>query len=99
MLRITFADRGDATTVALEGRLAGPWVDELTRSWAELTSARRAAAISVDLDSVTFIDDSGRALLQRMHDEGAALVASGCMTCGIVAEIRKQQPAKSPRRP
>jgi ABC-type transporter Mla MlaB component len=72
----------------LEGRLAGAWVDELARCWTGLTAVRDARSVRVDLEAVTFIDAAGKALLRRMHERGAALLASGCMTRAILAEIK-----------
>jgi len=89
MLRFTASIRPDGTTVALEGRLAGPWVDELRASWRSLATTRDARSIRVDLDAVTFIDTAGKALLWAMHQQGAALTATGCMTRAILDEIRK----------
>ena len=90
MLRITTSIRPDGTTVALEGRLAGPWVDELRASWRSLAATGDARAIRVDLDAVTFIDTAGKALLWAMHEQGAMLTATGCMTRAILEEIRKK---------
>ena len=87
MLRITTSIRPDGTTVALEGRLAGPWVDELRASWRSLATTRDARSIRVDLDAATFIDAAGKALLWAMHEQGAVLAASGCMTRAILEEI------------
>ena len=90
MLRITHTTRPGGMTVELEGRLAGPWVDELARCWKALTATQAAGSIGVQLDGVTFIDAAGRVLLRTMHEEGARLAASGCMTRAIVDEIRRQ---------
>ena len=90
MLRITVTTRPDGATVALEGRLAGPWVDELRACWRSLVATRDARPIRVDLDAVTFIDSGGKALLWAMHEQGAALVASGCMTRATIEEIEKK---------
>ncbi len=89
MLRITTSIRPDGTTVALEGRLAGPWVDELRACWRSLAATGGARAIRIDLDAVTFIDTAGKALLWAMHEQGAVLTATGCMTRAILEEIRK----------
>ena len=89
MLRITTTIRRGRTTVALEGRLAGPWVDELRASWRSLATTRDASSIRVDLDAVTFIDTAGKALLWAMHQQGAALTATGCMTRALLDEIRR----------
>jgi hypothetical protein len=86
MLRVTVAPGPGGTVVTLEGRLAGPWVDELARCWDGLP-ARDGAATGVRLDGVTFIDAAGKALLRRMHREGARFAASGCETRAILDEI------------
>ena len=53
-----------------------------------LADAQDAGTISVQLDAVTFIDPAGKALLRTMHERGAVLAASGCMTRAILEEIR-----------
>ena len=88
MLRITNTTRPEGVTVVLEGRLAGPWVDELAGCWKTLTTTLDARSICVQLDAVTFIDAAGKVLLRTMHEEGTALAASGCMTRAIVEEIK-----------
>ena len=89
MLRITITTRPDGVTVALEGRLAGPWVDELARCWKALTATQDAGSVCVQLEAVTFIDAAGKELLRTMHEAGATLAASGCMTRAVLEEIRK----------
>ncbi len=91
MLRITVTARPDAsgTTLALEGRLAGPWVEELARCWGSLAGAGDARTIDVRLDAVTFVDAAGKALLRTMHEHGSILAASGCMTRATLDEIRR----------
>jgi ABC-type transporter Mla MlaB component len=87
MLRISVTTRPGGATVTLEGRLAGPWVDELARCWSSVTARRDASAVRVELEAVTFIDSAGKAALGRMREEGAVLFASGCMTRAIIEEI------------
>jgi hypothetical protein len=92
MLRITDTTRPEGLTIVLEGRLAGPWVDELARHWKALTATRDAGSICVQLDAVSFIDTRGRAVLETMHAEGAELAAcSGCMTRAILEEIKQHR--------
>jgi hypothetical protein len=88
MLRITVTTRPDATAVAVEGRLAGPWVDELADCWRSLALQRPHPPIRIELDAVTFIDASGKALLRSIYQQGAVLEASGCMTRATVDEIK-----------
>ena len=88
MLRIATETAGFATTVRLEGRLAGPWVDELARTWLLLRTTGDTGSVRAELDGLTFVSPSGLSLLRRMYDEGAILVAHSCMTRAIVEEIR-----------
>src|SRR5437764_12495484 len=84
MLRISVTTRRGGATVTLEGRLAGPWVDELARCWTSVTAVRDAQSVRGELEAVTFIDSAGKALLPTMHEQGAALLASRCMTRAIL---------------
>ena len=87
MLRITAETASLTRTLRLEGRLVGPWVEELARVWGELRAERDAGSIRVDLDGVTFVSPSGKSLLRRIYVEGGRLVASGCMARSIIEEI------------
>jgi len=87
MLRITIDKNSRATTLRLEGRLTGPWVDELERTWRSLTADPADGRVSVDLTDVTFVGEEGKKLLEAMYGEGAKLKASGCVTRRIVEEI------------
>jgi anti-anti-sigma regulatory factor len=90
MMRLRTIIRPNETLLVLEGRLTGPWVDELARCWARLRDASRARPIRVDLEGVTFISAAGKALLGRLHDDGALLTARACMTSAIIEDITKQ---------
>lgn len=93
MLKIT-EQRGlepDSLWLRLEGRLAGPWVGELSASCCQL-SARQQRCVMIDLTGVTFIDSDGKALLASLWRQGAELRASGCLTRCVVEEIRRSQP-------
>jgi hypothetical protein len=87
MLRLRTLTRFGETLLVLEGRLTGPWVDELARCWEGLRGEKHAGPIRVDLDGVTFVSAAGKALLARLHDEGALLTARTCMTSAIIEEI------------
>jgi len=87
MLRITITKNPHTTTLRLEGRLTGPWVDELERTWHALTSDPANGRVSVDLTDVTFVGEEGKKLLENMYGEGAKLKASRCVTRRLVEEI------------
>ena len=88
MLKITIHPEAGAARLTLEGRLAGPWVEELDRCWREAASSQQNHLV-VDLSGVTFIDPQGKALLTKMWQQGVKLHAVGCLTRCIVEEISK----------
>jgi len=87
MLKITIEKNSRSTTLRVEGRLTGPWVDELERTWRSLTADPADGRVSVDLTDVTFVGEEGKKLLEAMYGEGAKLKASGCVTRRMVEEI------------
>src|SRR5262245_20787353 len=87
MLRITVHEDPGSLTYQLEGRLAGPWVGEAEACWGRTLAGRPKPVPCLDLTGVTMIDAAGKAFLAAAHDQGAELVASGCLMRAIVAEI------------
>lgn len=87
MLKITTLD-GDARRVfELEGKLAGPWVEELKLCWQGAAAADRR--IRVVLKQVSFIDPAGKQLLIEICRSGAEIEGAGCMTSATVEEIKR----------
>ncbi|MEO6307603.1 MAG: STAS domain-containing protein [Nitrospiraceae bacterium] len=87
MLKITTLTKTESTVLRLEGRLAGPWVQELERCWGSTVGTTANHPLSVDLSAVTYVDSNGKDLLKKIHQQGAKLIASGCLTSCIVNEI------------
>ena len=87
MLKITIHNSTNAATLNLEGRLAGPWVDELERSWRAVKDDSPDKPVIVDLSDVSFVDAEGRKLLSSIYEQGARLRTFGCMAKGVVDEI------------
>lgn len=88
MLKITEQQGSEPGSwfLILEGRLAGPWVEELNTSCRQILASEQRCVV-IDLTSVTFIDADGKAILSRLWGEGVTLRASGCMTKCVVEEI------------
>ena len=87
MLKISTHTDATGTIFELEGRLTGAWVQELEDYWRKAANSDRPVRVMVC--EVTFIDDKGKALLAEMHQQGAELVAEGCMNSAIVKEIKQ----------
>lgn len=87
MLKITTLVNAESTVFRLEGRLAGPWVQELEVCWDSTVAMTTNHPLSVDLSAVTYVDSDGKDLLKKIHQQGAKLIASGCLTSCLVNEI------------
>jgi anti-anti-sigma regulatory factor len=88
MLRITATTEGSRTRIALAGRLAGLWVDQLRESWLRETARCEPASIQIDLGDVVFVDDAGKQLLRSLHEQGASLSAANLLVSALLEEIR-----------
>lgn len=89
MLRITIREQGNVATIQLEGRLVGPWVEELKQCWENLNARSKGKIILADLHAVTFVDASGKALLQKMRRSGTRLSGRGVLITQILDEIEQ----------
>jgi anti-anti-sigma regulatory factor len=88
MLKITFNDTPGSTIVKLEGKISGPWVEELERSW-KGHSPQASENVIIDLSDVTYIDPEGKKLLARMVDKGVCFEGTHLMTKYVIDEITR----------
>ncbi len=66
MLKIDVAASGkQRVTVSLEGRLVGPWVDEVRRTCEPFVGNGRG--LTLDFSRVSFVDRDGVALCRRLR--------------------------------
>ena len=80
MLRITTIRTGEGLTIRLEGRLAGPWVDEFLRVLHECGKA----TLTIDLSDTTFADERGRQALAGARARGAHFKTAGPLMEALV---------------
>ena len=73
MLRIASVDTpGSRTTLTLEGRVIGPWVDELRHTCQRILVT--GGELTLDLHEVAFVARDGLDLLNSLVDRGVTLV-------------------------
>jgi hypothetical protein len=75
----------------LEGRIAGPWVEELYRAWISLAPSLESKPLCVNLCEVTFVDSAGKRVLKDIWKNGVRFLADTPMTKHLVAEIQHDQ--------
>jgi ABC-type transporter Mla MlaB component len=77
MLKIDTIESASEILLALQGRLAGPWVDELESQWRRMqATAAGERRVAIDLSGVTGIDGAARYLLQLMQVKNVSLVGA-----------------------
>jgi aryl-alcohol dehydrogenase-like predicted oxidoreductase len=89
MLRITTRNEDAETIFLVEGKLIGPWAQELEKCWRAAISDRPGNPILVNLAKVTFIDDFGKQLVAQMRRSGVRLTGAGLIAEFICTEIEK----------
>jgi outer membrane protein len=77
VLRITPTANEQDLVLRMEGKLAGPWVAEAARTWAELQPQLGDRKVTVDLKDVYYIDNEGGDLLQTLYLQGCRMIGSG----------------------
>ena len=74
MLRITVLESSArATTLRVEGRIAGPWVDELRTTCNEHIGSA-PVRLFLELDEVSFADAAAVACLKQLRDQGVGFL-------------------------
>ena len=82
MLKITEIARNDSSrTFKLEGKLLGPWVDELRNVC--MQPVDRLEQVGLDLAAVSFVNAAGAKLLRELIREG--IIITQCSA--FVAEL------------
>jgi anti-anti-sigma regulatory factor len=92
MLKITLHDSAAEFRLKLEGRLSGPWVQELEQCWKTASSTTQDRKTVLDLGEVDFVDPAGESLLARMNADGVALVAVTPLIRSLVEQICRVSP-------
>jgi ABC-type transporter Mla MlaB component len=88
VLRITIHEKESGMGLVLEGRIAGPWVEELERVWVETAPRLGSRKLSIDLRNVTYADSGGKRILRDIFSQsGAELVANSLGIQDLAGEV------------
>lgn len=88
VLRIIITETAAEIRWVLQGRLFGPQVTQVKRSWRTANPVRKGRACIVDLEGLTFMDERGKRLLRAMSRDGAQFIASGLNNRHLIAELK-----------
>jgi len=90
-LRITIEENGQAMVLKLEGRVVGPWVDELDHLWDRTSASLAARKLSLDLRDTTFADAGGIRVLRAIYSQtDAAILTNSPWTQYLAEEITRK---------
>ena len=93
MLKITIFGDGQAQTIQLEGKIAGPWVEEFDRTWHSLVPSLGSKQLRLDLRGVAFVDARGRQLLREIYQKAnARFLTDSPLTRYFADDAMRQSP-------
>lgn len=93
MLKITVEESERAETIKLEGKITGPWVEELNRAWHALTPSLGHKQLELDMRGVGFVDAKGRQLLREIYQQtNAYFLADSPLMRYFADEAMRQSP-------
>jgi anti-anti-sigma regulatory factor len=88
VLKITIMETATDRRWIVQGRLVGPWVSELRTTWKRAHKNQDNRTCIIDLNDVTFIDESGERLLRAMSKKGAQLIAKGLYVRHVLEQLK-----------
>ena len=90
VLKINITDFSDEQRWSLQGQLVGQWAAELRLTWREKRHEGHTRRCIVELIDVTFVDQTGEAVLAEIMSYGAELVASDVYTKHLLRNLRRE---------
>jgi hypothetical protein len=93
-LRISVYEYENSVGITLEGRVAGPWVDELSRVWLETIPRIGSKSLIIDLRNVTYADAPGTKALRTIYSQSHARLISGSPWTEYLAQQISNENAK-----
>jgi hypothetical protein len=92
MIRVITADDLGCTTITVDGKLSGDYVDPVETCCKQ--AILKGKPVRLYLRDVSTIDDRGRTLLRELVKTGVGLKANGIYSSYVVDEIQSANPNK-----
>jgi len=86
MVRVMTTDEPASTTITVDGKLSGDFVDPVELCCIQAIS--KPKPVRLHLRDVSLIDERGRALLRKLAEKGVGLKASGIYSSYTVDDIQ-----------
>ena|ERR1700723_894362 len=95
MLRISVINSQTERRLVLEGKLIGPWVEELRKAWKTANGGVAGRALVVDVKDVCVISQEGENALFELMSEGAMFRCKGVVTKHLIQQLRRRSKSNS----
>jgi anti-anti-sigma regulatory factor len=91
-LRITIENKPKTAVIKLEGRVVGPWAEELAAVWGDLATTLDGRSATLDLRDVTYVDVSGmRVLRQICREKHPAILTASPLTESFAEQAQRNK--------
>jgi anti-anti-sigma regulatory factor len=90
MLKISIVDTRTERKLVVEGKLSGPWVDELRSTWRNAGRDLDGRKVVIDLSSLTVISREGEEAIFDLMKQGAKFSCAGILTRHVLKGLAQR---------
>jgi hypothetical protein len=90
MFKISITDTPSQRKLVVEGKLSGPWVDELRTTWTEARAGLEGRKLVIDVSALTVISHEGECAIFDLMEQGARFSCAGILTRHVLKRLARQ---------
>ena len=98
MLKISIIDSRTHRRLVLEGKLVGPWADELRPAWERAKAELGGRELVVEVKNLIVINQAGENVLLELMQEGVKIRGCGVFARQILKELARRVERKDRER-
>jgi len=98
MLKISIIDSRTNRRLVLEGKLVGPWADELRPAWEKAKAELSGRQLVVEVKNLVVINQAGENVLLELMREGVKFRGCGVFARQILKELARRVERKEKER-
>jgi hypothetical protein len=98
MLKISIVESRTHRRLVLEGKLVGPWADELRPAWERAKAELGGRELVVEVKNLIVINQAGENVLLELMREGVKVRGCGVFTRHILKELARRVERKDKKR-
>jgi hypothetical protein len=90
MFKISSIDARSRRTLVVEGRLVGPWVNELRTTWRHASQDLDGRKLVIDISNLLVISREGEDAIFDLMKEGAKFSCVGVLTKHVLKQLARK---------